>query len=185
MKIISFTVWLALLSLGSAIPLNEPAALVKREPGALAKRTQDTPPTIATIITWLRTQANWDGSNIVFWSYEGKGTDADYYAKNIIQGNSFNTLYYFDDPKSGNEVSMLTEWSNTNSENWKAVTLVMSEALAEHCTGIAYVMIPKNGAPQADSMWVQAEAKILKRRGITVHAVDPADDQVWNTNFLG
>lgn len=77
-------------------------------------------------------------------------------------------------------------WSNDKGTNEGKVFDLMSEAFAEVCKsdGPVYLMLTKDATPAAGSTWVEVVALILGRRGITVEAVDPSSNEVWNDDYL-
>jgi hypothetical protein len=124
------------------------------------------------MMIWLKATRHWNGANAVFWTYPGTDSDAKQFAGKI-NGVYFDNLY-------GN---MVRVWSN--DDNWEQVFDLMSEALAEVAKSPVYLMLTKDATPKGDSTWVNIEAPVLKRRGVTVKAVDPSSGKVWNGNYLG
>jgi len=126
------------------------------------------------MMKWLKATRHWNGANAVFWTYPGTDSDAKKFASNI-NGVYFDSLY-------GNQYNMVEAWSN--GDNWEQVIDLMSEALSEVARSPVYLMLTKDATPKGDSTWVNIEAPVLKRRRVTVKAVDPSSGKVWNDNYF-
>lgn len=145
----------------------------------ITKRSQDEPPTVAEVMVWITETKGWNGDGGVFYTYPGSVDDAVHYARGI-GGMDFRTLF------TDGDTLMEYEWCKEDESNIDDVFDIMSEAFAEVCKsdGPVFLMLPKDATPTSDSTWVQVEAPVLGRRGITVKAVDPSTDEVWNDDYL-